>query len=79
MSSLQDMCGGEAQRKLLQLKPLLHKDTLERFFLPEDVKATDLAGLVDGDSFDTKKLIPFIVSALQNLEGRVTRLESTSK
>lgn len=79
MSSLQNMCGEEAQRKLLQLKPLFHKDTRERFFLTDDLKTSDLAGLVEGNAFDVQKLIPFIVSAIHNIDSRITRLENANK
>lgn len=71
-----DMSPEESLRKLLQLRPVLSVDDLGRHFVPSQVLSTDLSLLVKDGSVDPMLLIPFLVSAIQCLDKRLTLLEA---
>lgn len=66
----------ESIRKILQLKPVFNPATQERKFLANDISSTDLALFAKQGSFDHTILVPFLVSAIQNLETRIKYLET---
>ncbi len=74
--SLEVMCPHESLRKLAQLRPLLFLQDQKRAFAPEEVRGTDLAGLMKNDTLDPAALVPFLVSAVNHLSIRVQKLEA---
>lgn len=73
--TVSDMSQDESIRKLMQLRPVIFEDNT-RGFVPEDVRATDLSFAEREAKVDTVTLIPFLVSALQNIEKRLEAVEA---
>ena len=74
--NVNDMSQEASIRKLLQLKPLLSHSDQTRGFDIEHVKTTELSFLAREGTVDAIQLIPFLVSALQNIVKRVEALEA---
>lgn len=67
-------------QKVKELQPVKIVQTNDRHFDVEQVKATALNDLTSNDvPFDTSKLIPFLVGAIQDLASRVEFLERIRK
>lgn len=77
------MCPSESLRKLSQLHAYLCADTNTRSFELEDVRASDLSGYLlppNGQvgEIDNVKLVPFLVTAINNLHERLVAVEKAA-